>query len=37
MVADGWLDKPGVEVVFGKWQDVNLASLGPFHGVFFDT
>lgn len=37
MVQDGWLEKPGVQVVFGKWQDVNLASFGPFHGVFFDT
>jgi hypothetical protein len=37
MAQDGWLAKPGVQVVFGKWQDVDLAALGPFHGVFFDT
>ena len=37
MMADGWADKPGVVVVFGRWQDVDVASLGPFDGVFFDT
>lgn len=36
MLADGWDRKPGVHVVFGRWQDV-IDSLGPFDGVFFDT
>jgi len=33
----GWYDKPNVRVVEGRWQDVNLARLGPFDAVFFDT
>ena len=40
MRAEGWYDKPGVEVVAGKWQDVlpQLTANGAaFDGVFFDT
>jgi len=36
MHALGWDRKPGVRLVFGKWQDV-IGTLGPFDGVFFDT
>ena len=36
MIADGWDKKPGVRIVFGRWQDV-IGDLGPFDGVFFDT
>ena len=32
----GWDRRPGVTLVFGRWQDV-IAQLGPFDGVFFDT
>lgn len=34
---DGWMSRPGVRVVASRWQDVDLASLGPFDAVFFDT
>lgn len=36
MLELGWDKKPGVNVVFGRWQDA-IASLGPFDGIFFDT
>jgi protein arginine N-methyltransferase 2 len=36
MLRQGWGERAGVRVVFGRWQDV-VASLGPFDGVFFDT
>ncbi|KAH6589118.1 hypothetical protein BASA50_010284 [Batrachochytrium salamandrivorans] len=36
MVAQGWLQKPGVRVLFGRWQDV-LADLETYDGIFFDT
>jgi protein arginine N-methyltransferase 2 len=32
----GWDKKPGVKIVFGRWQDV-IGNLGPFDGIFFDT
>jgi len=32
----GWGDKPGVRIVFGRWQDV-LPELGRYDGIFFDT
>ena len=34
--AAGWGDKPGVRIVFGRWQDV-LPELGQYDGIFFDT
>jgi len=40
MKADGWLDKPNVECIFGKWQEVlpRLEKEGRmFDGVYFDT
>lgn len=39
MCRRGWPDKPGVRIVFGRWQDVleQVVELGPFDGVFFDT
>mmetsp|Transcript_16974 Transcript_16974/g.36952 ORF Transcript_16974/g.36952 Transcript_16974/m.36952 type:complete len:425 (+) Transcript_16974:1-1275(+) len=36
MLEQGWDKKPGVRIVFGRWQDV-IDDLGPFDGVFFDT
>jgi len=35
----GWLDKGHVQVCFGRWQDAadQIASCGPFDGIFFDT
>lgn len=36
MCALGWDKKPGVNIVFGRWQDV-LPTLGPFDSIFFDT
>ncbi|KAK9809247.1 hypothetical protein WJX72_012048 [[Myrmecia] bisecta] len=36
MLQQGWADKPGVRIVFGRWQDV-LLQLGQFDGIFFDT
>ena len=32
----GWGDKPGVRIVFGRWQDV-LPQLTQYDGIFFDT
>ena len=32
----GWGDKPGVRIVFGRWQDV-LPELRQYDGIFFDT
>ena len=32
----GWGDKPGVRIVFGRWQDV-LPKLAQYDGIFFDT
>ncbi len=40
MKADGWLDKPNVECIFGRWQEVLplLEKEGrTFNGVYFDT
>ena len=45
MQASGWMDRPGVEVCRGRWQDVVLqfereiaeGKREPFDGVFFDT
>ena len=37
MIADGWDKKPGVTIVFGRWQEV-VGRLGQnFDGIFFDT
>jgi protein arginine N-methyltransferase 2 len=37
MLALGWDKRPGVRIVFGRWQDA-LPGLGrQFDGVFFDT
>ena len=36
MLARGWDTKPGVRIVFGRWQDV-LPQLGRYDGIFFDT
>lgn len=36
MLQQGWDKKPGVRIVFGRWQDV-IGQLGQYDGVFFDT
>ena len=36
MIALGWDKKPGVRVIFGRWQD-SLAHLHQYDGIFFDT
>eukprot|EP01136_Pigoraptor_vietnamica_P007133 Opistho-1_new@40994 len=36
MLASGWGSKPGVRIVFGRWQDV-LDQLDTYDGIFFDT
>eukprot|EP00939_MAST-03C_sp_MAST-3C-sp1_P001982 g1982.t1 len=36
MIKAGWDKKEGVNVVFGRWQDV-ISKLGPFDAIFFDT
>ena len=40
MTDDGWNDRPGVRVCFGRWQDVVPALIDEgmeFDGVFYDT
>jgi hypothetical protein len=38
MRAQGWMDRPGVEVVASLWEDVNWSRYaGAFDGVFFDA
>eukprot|EP00898_Chlorokybus_atmophyticus_P004517 jgi/Chlat1/5066/Chrsp33S08958 len=36
MLKDGWAEKPGVRILFGRWQDV-IADLSSYDGIFFDT
>ncbi|KAJ3205294.1 hypothetical protein HDU67_008928 [Dinochytrium kinnereticum] len=36
MIAEGWDKKPGVRILFGRWQDV-LDQLETYDGIFFDT
>lgn len=36
MLAQGWDKKPGVCILFGRWQDV-LPQLDTYDGIFFDT
>ncbi|TPX61480.1 hypothetical protein PhCBS80983_g01115 [Powellomyces hirtus] len=36
MIEDGWNKKPGVRILFGRWQDV-LSDLEVYDGIFFDT
>ncbi|KAJ3019950.1 hypothetical protein HKX48_001540 [Thoreauomyces humboldtii] len=36
MLLDGWDKKPGVRILFGRWQDV-LGDLKAYDGIFFDT
>jgi hypothetical protein len=33
----GWDKKPGVTILFGRWQDVLPALEQSFDGIFFDT
>ena len=36
MLEQGWQHKPGVRIIFARWQDC-LHDLGSFDGIFFDT
>ncbi|KAJ3326613.1 hypothetical protein HDU76_012773 [Blyttiomyces sp. JEL0837] len=36
MIEDGWDKKPGVKILYGRWQDV-LGELETYDGIFFDT
>lgn len=36
MKTQGWDKKPGVKIVFGRWQD-SLEELEEYDGIFFDT
>jgi hypothetical protein len=36
MLKDGWDKKPGVRIVFGRWQD-HIDTVGQHDAVFFDT
>eukprot|EP00877_Chromochloris_zofingiensis_P014375 jgi/Chrzof1/9191/Cz03g39090.t1 len=36
MLQLGWDKRPGVRILFGRWQDV-LGQLGTYDGIFFDT
>eukprot|EP00884_Botryococcus_braunii_P018060 jgi/Botrbrau1/4938/Bobra.0122s0020.1 len=36
MLRDGWHERPGVRILYGRWQDV-LPQLGQYDGIFWDT
>ncbi|KAI1317950.1 AAA ATPase afg3 [Mortierella claussenii] len=36
MIKEGWDKKPGVKILFGRWQDV-IDQLEVYDGIFFDT
>ena len=36
MLHDGWDKRPGVRILFGRWQDV-LPQLAQYDGIFWDT
>lgn len=36
MLRQGWDKKPGVKILFGRWQDV-VGDLEVYDGIFFDT
>ncbi|KAF9084214.1 hypothetical protein BGX29_002660 [Mortierella sp. GBA35] len=36
MIKQGWDKKPGVKILFGRWQDV-VDQLEVYDGIFFDT
>jgi type IV protein arginine methyltransferase len=36
MIDDGWDKKPGVKILFGRWQDL-MDQLQLYDGIFFDT
>ena len=37
MIKDGWKEKKGVEIHFGKWQDIIPQLTETFDGIYFDT
>jgi protein arginine N-methyltransferase 2 len=38
MIRDGWADRPGVRILFGRWQDFLLSGeLETYDGIFWDT
>jgi protein arginine N-methyltransferase 2 len=36
LLQQGWDKRPGVRILFGRWQEV-LPQLGTYDGIFFDT
>ena len=36
MLEQGWDKRPGVRIIFARWQDC-LAELADYDGIFFDT
>lgn len=37
MLQQGWDRRPGVRILFGRWQDVLPESGLTFDGIFWDT
>lgn len=37
MRAQGWDKRPGVKILFGRWQDLLPQQEQQFDGIFFDT
>jgi len=37
MLQQGWDKRPGVKILFGRWQDVLPKSGLRFDGIFWDT
>ena len=36
MLQEGWHEKPGVTIIFARWQDC-MDKLTDYDGIFFDT
>lgn len=37
MLDSGWGERPGVRILFGKWQDVLAQDTQAYDAIFFDT
>jgi protein arginine N-methyltransferase 2 len=38
MIKDGWAERPGVTILFGRWQDfLHSGELEMYDGIFWDT
>jgi type IV protein arginine methyltransferase len=36
MIDSGWAERPGVRILYGRWQDMG-SELKEYDGIFFDT